>query len=73
MVGPRNRKHILVPGRADREAYSKPKRKMAIKGPPAPPDRASHGRALKKAFESAVEEAHQRRLDAAPNASRSLL
>lgn len=64
MATPRNRKHILVPGRPATEAYSPPKRSIQVAKPPSPGDREVHGKGLKRAFEAAVAEAHQRRTQA---------
>lgn len=64
MAAPRNRKHIIVPGRPTSEAYSPHKRAMKTTKPPAPASRVAHGNALKHALASAVVDAHQRRVDA---------
>jgi len=60
----RNRKHIIVPGKPTTERYKPHGRRIDIPKPPPPPSRATHGKALKQALESAVIEAHQRRADA---------
>lgn len=64
MAARRNRKHIIVPGSPVGEAYTPHKRRITIPKPPAPASRAAHGKALTQALESAVIEAHQRRVDA---------
>ena len=64
MAAPRVRKHIVVPGKPTTEAYKPHHRKIDVAKPPAPPSRATHGRALKRALDAAVTEAHQRRADA---------
>lgn len=64
MAAPRNRKHIIVPGKPTAEPYTPHGRKIDIPKPPAPASRPAHGKALKRALESAVVEAHQRRNDA---------
>ncbi|MGO9661977.1 MAG: S8 family peptidase [Polyangia bacterium] len=64
MAAPRNRKHIIIPTRPTAEPYQPHGRKIVVAKPPAPKSRAAHGRALKRALESAVVEAHQRRTDA---------
>ncbi len=64
MAAPRNRKHIIVPGKPTAEPYTPHGRKIDISKPPAPASRPAHGQALKKALESAVAEAHLRRTDA---------
>lgn len=64
MAASRNRKHIIVPGKPTTERYKPHGRRIDIPKPPAPPSRATHGKALKQALESAVIEAHQRRADA---------
>lgn len=61
MAAPRNRKHIIVPGKPTVEPYTPHGRKIDIPKPPAPASRPAHGKALKRALESAVVEAHQRR------------
>jgi len=64
VAAPRNRKHIIVPVRPTTESYKPHGRKFDIPKPPAPASRKAHGKALKKALDSAVEEALQRRADA---------
>lgn len=64
MAAPRNRKHIIVPGKPTAEAYRPHGRKIDVERPPAPASRAAHGRALKAALDAAVIEADQRRADA---------
>ncbi len=64
MAAPRNRKHIIVPGRPTAEPYKPHGRNIDIPRPPAPPSRMAHGKALEKSLESAIEEALQRRVDA---------
>lgn len=64
MAAPRNRKHIIVPGKPTAEAYKPHPRKIEPTKPPAPASRAAHGRALKRALDAAVAQAHQRRADA---------
>ena len=64
MPAPRNRKHIIVPGKATAEPYRPHTRNIRIPKPPAPSSRATHGAALKKALAAAVVDAHQRRTDA---------
>jgi hypothetical protein len=64
VAAPRNRKHIVVPGRPIAEPYRPHGRKIEISKPPAPASRVAHGLALKNALESAVVQAHQRRTDA---------
>lgn len=64
MAAPRNRKHIIVPGKPTAEPYKPHGRKIDVPKPPAPASRPAHGTALKKALESAVVEANQRRTDA---------
>ena len=64
MAAPRNRKHIIVPGKPTAERYTPHGRKIDIPKPPAPASRPAHGKALKQALESVVVEAHQRRADA---------
>lgn len=61
MAAPRNRKHIIVPGKPSAEAYRPHPRAMAVPKPPAPASRAAHGKALKQALVSAVVQAQQRR------------
>lgn len=63
MPAPRNRKHIIVPGKPTAEAYKPHDRKIDIPKPPAPTSRPAHAKALTKALESAVVDAHQRRVD----------
>ncbi len=63
MAAPRNRKHIIVPGKPTAEPYTPHGRKIDIPKPPAPASRPAHGKALKQALESAVVEAHQRRAE----------
>lgn len=65
MTAPRNRKHIIVPGKPITEAYRPHGRKIDVEKPPQPASRAAHGRALKAALDAAVREASQRRADAA--------
>ncbi len=67
MAAPRNRKHIVVPGQPTAEPYTAHTRGGGATKPPAPTSRPAHGKALKKALESAVVEAHQRRVDAGIN------
>lgn len=67
MAAPRNRKHIIVPGQPTAEPYRAHTRGGGSEKPPAPTSRPAHGKALKKALESAVVEAHQRRVDAGIN------
>jgi hypothetical protein len=64
VAAPRVRKHIVVPSKPTAEAYKPHPRKIDVAKPPAPPSRATHGRALKRALDAAVTEAHQRRADA---------
>lgn len=64
MPAPRNRKHIIVPSRPTAEQYKPHGRKIEIPKPPTPVSRPAHATALKQAFESAVGDAQQRRLDA---------
>jgi hypothetical protein len=64
VAAPRNRKHIIVPGKPTAEPYKPHGRKIVVAKPPAPASRAAHGKALKQALESAVVEAHRRRADA---------
>ncbi|MDP1822841.1 MAG: S8 family peptidase [Archangium sp.] len=67
MAAPRNRKHIIVRGQPIAEPYRAHTRGGGAEKPPAPTSRPAHGKALKKALESAVVEAHQRRVDAGIN------
>jgi hypothetical protein len=54
-----------MPGKPAAEAYKPhPRRKIDVEKAPAPASRAAHGRALKRALDAAVAEAHQRRVDA---------
>ena len=64
MAAPRNRRHIIVPGKPSAEPYKPHARDIKVPRPPAPGSRAAHGKALRQALESAVAEAHQRRADA---------
>ncbi len=64
MAAPRNRKHIIVPGKPTAEAYRRHPQAIKGKKPPAPASRAAHGQALKDAFSTAVTHARQRRADA---------
>lgn len=64
MAAPRNRNHLIVPGRPATEPYAPHPRTIRPPKPPAPPSRAVHGQALKVAFEGAVHEAQQRRASA---------
>jgi hypothetical protein len=61
---PRNRKHIIVPGAPTADAYTPHGRKIDVPKASAPTSRAAHGKALKKALVSAVNEAHERRREA---------
>lgn len=61
MAAPRNRKHIIVPGKPTVEAYKPHPRKIDASKPPAPASRSAHGRALKRALDAAVTEARRRR------------
>jgi hypothetical protein len=63
VAAPRNRKHIIVPGKPTAEPYTPHGRKIDIPRPPAPASRPAHGKALKQALESAIVEAHQRRAE----------
>lgn len=65
MAAPRNRKHIIVPGHPTAEPYTPHSRIIHTSKPPAPASRAAHGRALRRAFDSAVTEAKRRRSEAA--------
>jgi hypothetical protein len=65
VAAPRNRKHIIVPGKPITEAYRPHGRKIDVEKPPKSASRAAHGRALKAALDAAVREASQRRADAA--------
>ncbi|MCY1082978.1 S8 family peptidase [Archangium lansingense] len=56
-----NRPHIIVPGKPTAEQYRPHGRRINSPKPPAPASRTVHGKALKKAFESAVVDAQQRR------------
>lgn len=64
MAAPRNRKHILVPGRPTAEAYKPHGRKIDISKPVPPTSRVKHGKALERALKAAVVEAKQRRDEA---------
>lgn len=64
MTAPRNRRHILVPGRRTVEEYKPYGRDIDDKKPPPPPSRAQHGKALSRALAAAVDEAKQRRAEA---------
>ena len=55
MAAPRVRKHIVVPGKPTAEAYKPHPRKIDVAKPPAPPSRATHARALKRALDAAVD------------------
>jgi len=61
---PRNRKHIIVPGKPAAEGYKPHPRKIDVPKAPVPASRAVHGESLKQALTAAVVEAHQRRADA---------
>lgn len=63
MAAPRDRRHIIVPGRAEQKPYTPHPRKITPATVPAPSNRPAHGAALKKSIEAAVVEAHQRRAD----------
>lgn len=54
----------MVVGKPTAEAYKPHPRKIEVVKPPPPASRSAHGKTLKKALESAVAEAHQRRADA---------
>lgn len=65
MAPPRNLPHIVVPFDPNVDPYTPHPRNMDIPKAPAPPSRAAHGQALKRAFMAASVEARKRRSDAA--------
>ena len=64
MAAPRDRKHIIFPGMPKAQPYLQHGLAIKRKKPPAPPDRAAHGQALRTAFAAAVAEADERRQQA---------
>lgn len=63
MAAPRDRKHIIVPGKPIAEPF-RAHQQGGGKKPPRPANRVAHGQALQEAFAAAVRGAQQRRADA---------
>jgi hypothetical protein len=61
VAAPRNRQHIIVPGEPKAEPYRPHPRRIDRPKPRSPESRIAHGKALKKALQAAVVEAHERR------------
>ena len=64
MASPRNRRHIIVPGRPTVEKYTPHPRRFEVKKPSAPESRPAHGAALKQSFEDAASKGAERRQEA---------